>query len=153
MGGSKVAHAGGCISLQIPDDTGYLHVVRRAVRRAASWAGFGPIDALKITMAVDEACVNIIEHGYETLSSGPTGKPIRVNVEADREQIRVSIRDAAPQFAPQHFRCPSLEEYARRDPPKGLGLRIIQTFVDYIEHSYQPGKGNTVRLVKYRSRS
>jgi serine/threonine-protein kinase RsbW len=142
----------GSISLQIPDDPGYLDVVRRTVRAAAARAGFAPLDVLKITMAVDEACVNIIEHGYRTLRSGPSGKPIRIHVSLDADRIRVSIQDAAPHFNPLDKQGASIDEYVHRGIAKGLGLTIIRKFVDTIEHSYQPGEGNTVHLVKFRPR-
>ncbi|MEI7907638.1 MAG: ATP-binding protein, partial [Bacteroidota bacterium] len=51
-------------SLSIPSQTERLNDVREFVSGLARVHGFAEDDINKIAIAVDEACTNIIKHGY-----------------------------------------------------------------------------------------
>jgi len=137
--------------LRVPADTAYLAVAREFVATAAAEQGFPHGEVAKAVMAVDEACVNVIEHAYrpdEPLAS----RLLEVAIEADPTRLLVTVADRAQApFSPLDHPAPDLEGFLAAGRRKGLGILILRTFMDDVSHSYHPGRGNELRLVKYAS--
>ena len=53
------------IVVQTPGDISYLHRIRDFIAGIATEVGIDQQDIDNIELAVDEACTNVIEHGYE----------------------------------------------------------------------------------------
>jgi anti-sigma regulatory factor (Ser/Thr protein kinase) len=135
--------------LELPARTRYLAVVRELVARAALEQRFPPPEVTKTVMAVDEACVNIIQHAYSDDDSHPTRR-IAIELEARPAELVVVIGDRARcPFSPLEASPCDLEAYFRSGERRGLGLLILRNFMDAISHSFEAGRGNRLRLVKY----
>lgn len=101
-----------------------------------------------VQLAVDEACTNIIEHGY----GGEDRGQIRITCTALPGQLTIEIRDNAPRFdfiARDLGQASSPTDLLDIDalPIGGLGLRLITSVMDHVSWYYRDG-GNTLTLVK-----
>jgi len=135
--------------LEVPATTGYLAVIRELVAAMAREYRFPPAELVKIVMAVDEACVNVVEHAYGGEADRERARlEIRLDLEPGR--LAVTIRDQSSiAFSPLDHAIPDLDAYWKSGGARGLGILILRRFMDQVSHSYSPGRGNQLRLVKY----
>jgi anti-sigma regulatory factor (Ser/Thr protein kinase) len=139
-------------ALRVPAATAYLSVVRQLVAVAAREHCFPLRDAARAVMAVDEACVNVIEHAYQAEEPAAT-RLLDIEVEADRARLLVVIADRArAAFSPLEHPTPDIETYWAAGRTKGLGILILRSFMDDVSHTYHPDRGNELRLIKYAAR-
>ena len=123
-----------------------LAEIRRFVEDACRKAGADPTACSELKLAVDEACTNIVEHGY----AGRTG-PIALTCESDGESVRVVIRDRGAAFDPGSVPAADVTSRWEDRPVGGLGWHLIRSSVDEIDYERDPSGGNRLTLVK-RSR-
>jgi serine/threonine-protein kinase RsbW len=107
-------------------------------------AGFDKLETSKLKIAVYEACMNIIEHGYkfEPLKS------IDVEVAREEDLFAVTIRDKGKSFDAYEEKKYDVRSMIEDKRDGGFGLYIIRRSVDRIEYETDPEKGNTLRLIK-----
>ena len=125
-----------------------LPTIRQAVVEAAEACGFGEEDVAKIEMAVGEACTNIIEHAYNTQ---PTNLEIAVYLARFPNRLEVTIQDySSINFAVDEAETvDEIEDWIATGKRRGLGIFIIQSFVDKVQHRFVCGQGNELILIKY----
>ena len=125
-----------------------LPQIRHAVVNAAQSCGFGEEDIAKIEMAVGEACTNIIEHAYTTQ---PLKMEIVVLLTRFDNRLEVTIQDySSINFAVTEAEIvDGIEDWIAAGKRRGLGIFIIQSFVDKVEHRFVCGQGNELILIKY----
>jgi serine/threonine-protein kinase RsbW len=98
----------------------------------------------ELKLAVDEACTNIIQHGYQGMDPGSIILAFRI--EADR--ILVQITDFGRIFEPAEAPKPDVEAALEDRELGGLGLFLIYQTMDNID--YQSSEdGNTLTFSKY----
>lgn len=97
-----------------------------------------------LKLAVDEACTNIIEHGYKGMDSGSIILALRV--EPDR--VLVQITDFGHIFEPADAPKPDIEAALEDRPLGGLGLFLIYQTMDNIDYQSSE-EGNTLTFTKY----
>ena len=98
----------------------------------------------ELKLAVDEACTNVIEHGYQGMDPGSIILSFRV--EPDR--VLVQITDFGHVFEPASVPQPDLEAALEDRPLGGMGLYLIYKTMDNID--YQSSEdGNTLTFTKY----
>ena len=68
------------VVVQTPGDIGYLHRIREFIAGMATEAGIDQHEIDNIELAVDEACTNVIEHGY-ALDDSNKELTIRLEIE------------------------------------------------------------------------
>lgn len=135
-------------SITIESKTDRLIAVRDFVAEAAREFGFNDEEISKITLAVDEACTNVIKHAYKF----DPGKDITVKVKGNGGAFEVSIFDTGNQFNPDAIPTPDMKEYLTHFRHGGLGVLLMKTLMDKVEYKFDPGRPNEVRLVKYLQR-
>ncbi|NQT20296.1 MAG: ATP-binding protein [Planctomycetes bacterium] len=129
----------------VPDNSGYLNVLRQAVGSTASLMGFDAVTVLQLQMAIDEACSNVIEHGQ-----GADRPPaIRLKLDALPCKLVMHVQDHCSRFSPLEKDVQTLDQYFESSKTKGLGLVIMHQFVDEIRHSYRSDTGNRLSLTKF----
>lgn len=97
-----------------------------------------------LKLAVDEACTNIIEHGYKGMDPGSIILSFRV--EPDR--VLVQITDFGHIFEPTDAPKPDIEAPLEDRPLGGMGLYLIYQTMDNID--YQSSEdGNTLTFTKF----
>ena len=138
--------------------------MRREIERAAVVESLGPIRdfiesacreagverpaAREVAAAVDEACTNIVEHGY----AGKAPGPIAVRLDAERERIVVAITDRGRAFDPKDAPPPDLDSGWQERRTGGMGWHLIRQFMDEVRYDADAAGGNRLTLVKNLSR-
>lgn len=118
-----------------------LRTIRAAVRGAAEHFGCGARCASDVVHAVDEACQNIIRHGYGSDVEGS----IEIDIRREGDSIVVLLRDHAPTVKEDRIRPRDLDDVR----PGGLGTHFIRMLMDQSEFLPPPGgTGNLLRLAK-----
>ena len=124
-----------------------LSRIRQFVGHAMQCAGC-PVDAeAQVKTAVDEACTNVILHGYRQ-----SGGEITVHVDCSETGIEIRIEDTAPLYDPltQSTR-PDLHKPYEERPIGGLGVEMIRQSVDEALHQPTQTGGNRLILRKFCS--
>jgi sigma-B regulation protein RsbU (phosphoserine phosphatase) len=92
-------------------------------------------------LAVDEACANVIVHGYRRRDDGG----IRLTAYRIDGGIRILIADDAPPVTMADLRPRDLEAVA----PGGIGTHLIRAVMDEVRYvSPQEADGNVLELIK-----
>lgn len=119
--------------------------VREFVSNEARKRGFDEESVNKIALAVDEACTNIIKHGYKYA----TDRQIEICIATNNGGIEIEISDNGMSFDPDSVEKPNMKEYLSHYRRGGLGMYMMRSLMDKVEYKAYPGKKNVVRLVKY----
>jgi serine/threonine-protein kinase RsbW len=99
---------------------------------------------LDLKLAVDEACTNIIQHGYKGMDPGSIILSFRI----ESERILVEITDFGHIFEPAEVPQPDIEAALEDRETGGLGLYLIYQTMDNIDYR-SSGYGNTLTFTKY----
>ncbi|NOX34655.1 MAG: ATP-binding protein [Deltaproteobacteria bacterium] len=117
-----------------------LKCIRSAMADIASKAGISKEVAGNIILAVDEACSNIIRHGYKN----DYNRKIDVCFNLMTNLLTISIIDSGIRF--------DINSIEPRDTsqlkPGGLGLYIIKQVMDIVEYSRTREGFNKIKMVK-----
>jgi anti-anti-sigma factor len=137
------------------DETYALRVKARPenLSRIAAFIGhvaercdLGPKEAFDIQMAVDEACTNIIEHGYQGDESGI----IEINYSYTDDECCITLRDFGAHFDPDAVPQPDIHAPLEERPIGGLGLYFMRELMDSVEFEFDPEEGNVLTMIKRR---
>lgn len=130
-------------SLTIPSQTERLSDVRDFVADRARQHGFSEDDINKITIAVDEACTNIIKHGY---NYSPDNS-IDIDITRKGNEFEIVISDRGKQFDPAAIQSPDMKDYFAHYRRGGLGVYLMKRIMDKVEFNFQSDK-NVLRMMK-----
>jgi serine/threonine-protein kinase RsbW len=130
----------------ISGNFGELAKVRDFVSSNALAFGFDADIAYKLSLAIDEACTNLIRYAYNLENA----RKICIKIETDQNQYIISILDDGEPFNPLEIPSPDMNEYLKEYKRGGLGIHIMKSIMDKIE--YYPALGNnsynTLKLIK-----
>ena len=127
--------------LRFGADPANLKMVRCVVEAAANQAGCLEAESKHIVIAVNEACMNIIQHGY----NGDTTGEIKLEFLNNNGVLEFHLRDDAPTAVTEDIQPRKLDDLR----PGGLGTHFIREIMDEFSHTPGPnGCGNLWRLVK-----
>jgi len=101
---------------------------------------------LELKLAVDEACTNIIQHGYKGMDPGSIILSFRI----EPERILVQLTDFGHVFEPAGTPEPDLIAALDDRELGGLGLFLIYQTMDNIDYQVS-ADGNTLTFIKYFS--
>jgi len=116
------------------------------VVEAAEMAGLDDAAAFHCQLAVDEACTNIIEHGYEGEDKGQ----IEIVCHTSPELLKIDLRDQAPPFDVSQVPGPPPNPGLEDMRVGGLGVHFVKTVMDEVVYTHENGT-NSLLLVKRRS--
>ena len=103
-----------------------------------------PEERSLVLLAVEEAAVNILEHGYRDDS----GFPLSIWVRAlDEGRFQVTLRDRAPLTDVTRIVPGDLKELARTRASRGRGLALMRLLTSSMTHRPRRGGGNELVLV------
>jgi anti-sigma regulatory factor (Ser/Thr protein kinase) len=131
------------IRLEMFSQPRLLAAARAMVGNVPQRIGFNQVECGQISLAVDEALCNIINHGYER---SPDGR-IWISVwsaDAGHPAIRIIVEDRARQVDPSSIRSRDLEDVR----PGGLGVFIIREVMDDVGYEQRNGGGMRLTMVK-----
>lgn len=128
---------------EFPATLDSLAAIRRVVDGWCLGAGALSEDRHAMVLAVDEACTNVIEHGY----AGADGGWIHLAFEARAHEVRLVVRDTGLAFDPADAPRPDLDAGWEDRPIGGLGWHLIRGMVDEVLYRSDES-GNVLTLVK-----
>lgn len=99
-----------------------------------------------VQLAVDEACTNIITHGYAGLDPGS----IILDLEVHPRQLTVTITDFGHSFEPDSTPIPDVDAPIEERELGGFGLFFIQQSMDEMDYQVTED-GNKMILTRYLS--
>ncbi|PIE28971.1 hypothetical protein CSA57_10950 [candidate division KSB3 bacterium] len=134
------------IILKTPGEMHYLHKIRNFITGVAEESGISKLDLDKIELAADEACTNIIEHGYR---ADDPDKNLTIRMDFDSERIILTISDQGKYFDPRTKKQIDLKELIAMKRDGGLGISLIQQTMDEIDYRATPEGQNELILTKY----
>jgi CheY-like chemotaxis protein/anti-sigma regulatory factor (Ser/Thr protein kinase) len=130
-------------ALERPARLEELPTLRAFLRARLTEAGVGEDVWQALRLAVDEACTNVIVHGYR----GAPGS-IRLAVAVGEGRAVATVTDDAPHFDPAQVPPPDLDSPWSERREGGLGWHLIQSVVDEVRHRAVGERGNVLTLVK-----
>ena len=101
---------------------------------------------LKMTLAIEEAVANVINHG---LAGSPPPHRIAVRLDITAERIAAEILDNGRPFDPTGAPDPDLSLPLEQREPGGLGIHLIRQLMDRFDYR-RCGDRNILRLQKLR---
>jgi len=121
-----------------------LKEFRAFITKCCAVHGLSSEVVLDLKLAVDEACTNIIQHGYKGMDPGSIILSFRI----EAERILVEITDFGHIFEPAEAPQPDIEAALGDREIGGLGLYLIYQTMDNIDYQ-SSGYGNTLTFTKY----
>lgn len=119
-----------------------LKLLRCLVRDAADIAGLDDEGVDAVVLAVNEACMNVIQHAYAMQPDGI----IELAIYHDEKALIIQLRDFAAPVDPGKVAARDLEDVR----PGGLGVYLIESLMDECTFMQPPeGGGNLLEMKKY----
>ena len=131
--------------MQLPGRYDRLEEVSNFIEQAGVQAGLDENALGRCQLAVDEACTNIIEHGYGGEGQGE----ICLACTGGDGELVITIEDEAQRFDPESAPRLRLSADLAEVQVGGLGLYFMRQVMDAVEFSYGGGRNRLV-LVKRR---
>ena len=128
----------------IASSTKNLHKVREFVSDIALSEGIAPDVVNQITLAVDEACTNIIKYSHKYDES----KSIEITTHSDLHKFEIRISYQGEGFDPNNVQTPDMVEYFKNYRRGGLGIPMIKKFITKIEYEHLNPDKNYLTLIK-----
>lgn len=131
--------------LRVPGRYDQLDRISDFVGGAAKDAGLDAKAVFHCQLATDEACTNIIEHGY----GGEGRGEISITCQIQSGRIMIELQDSAGPFDPTSVPSPNVTAGLDERSGGGYGIHFIRQVMDQVEYRAL-GRGNLLRLVKVR---
>jgi anti-sigma regulatory factor (Ser/Thr protein kinase) len=96
-----------------------------------------------VQLAVDEACTNVIEHGY-----GGRGGELELRIEPAGSSLKVTLRDWGEAFDPEAIPVPDVQAPLDQRRLGGLGLYLMRELMDEVCFVFDAEQGNTLTMLK-----
>lgn len=124
-----------------PSVTGILAEVRALVRETCGRGGCGKECTEQIVLAVNEACMNIIQHGYRYAAD----RTFRISLFSNQGEMVVHLLDNGQPASDSDLRPRELGDLR----PGGLGVRFMHEVMDTVGYLPPPeGFANLLQLKK-----
>lgn len=101
-----------------------------------------------LQLAVDEACTNIITHGYADMDPGS----VILDLEIDSDKLTLSLTDFGHSFEPGKTPVPDIDASIEERELGGFGLFFINQSMNEVDYRVTED-GNTMILTKYLSKA
>ncbi len=127
--------------LNLPARPERLALVRAVTLRMAEQVGCSTETAQKLVIAINEVCMNIIQHAYQGDVNGLYVMEVKRNAQA----LYFRFEDSAHPVDLDKVKPRELEDIR----PGGLGVYFIREIMDSFEMGHlQGGKGNYLEMMK-----
>ncbi len=117
-----------------------LKQIRSLMTDVSGSLKLGQKETADIILAVDEACSNIMRHGYHN----DTSRQIHLTIRREKDELIIQVVDDGE--------CFDISEAKARNPedvhPGGLGIYIIKQVMDRVEYDKTDTGHNKTRLIK-----
>jgi serine/threonine-protein kinase RsbW len=134
--------------LQIKASLDALAQTRRFVYHAALDAGLGERAAHHCALAVDEACTNVVEHGY---GGNNSEQVIDITCREEDNAFVVTVFDDSPAFNPLTMPDPNPAASLNDRESGGWGIFFIKKLMDKVDYDRQGSRNRLVMVKKIDS--
>ena len=128
-------------SLALPANPDALQGMRHWLETALAAYGLECELRGQLVLAVNEACMNIMQHAYGTGAKGE----IRLRLLLQPGRLDIDLEDDAPCIDSAKVKPRALADVR----PGGLGVHFIREIMDVMAFLPCQGRGNRLHLVKY----
>ncbi len=134
-------------TINVPSRFECLRIVRHFVKENIPKHSFSNAEVEQITLAIDEACSNVIEHSYKMNEN----KRFSISLKSNGEKLEFRIEDEGVGMKKAISEKPNLKRYVKERKEGGLGKHIIRSVMDSVKYR-KKGKKNILMLTKYYDR-
>jgi anti-sigma regulatory factor (Ser/Thr protein kinase) len=117
-----------------------LGLIRKVLQELMDYHEVPDETARRLILCVDEACSNVIKHGY----GGPFEEPIETTFHIDGDDFKVEIRDYGKQCDSSEIKPRCLDQIRSG----GLGTHFINEIMDDVCYCTERAKGTLLTMVK-----
>lgn len=128
------------VELRICSEPQFLELMRSVIRQLSQIVGFSQWDANMITLAVGEACTNVICHTYENRPDCQ----MTIGCRRLADGLEIVLQDTGPKVQQSQLQPRSLEDVK----PGGLGLHFIHSVMDRVKYDPEYQEGNRLIMIK-----
>lgn len=140
------------VEMKIPASAEWVRVVRLATAGVAGRAGFPYDDVEDIKLAVAEACNNAILHSTGSQAGREDGAAtVTIAWELLEDGLRISVSDTGRLDEPLALKprtAPATNTVLEQLPESGLGLLLIESLMDEVQHESGPHADTTIHMTK-----
>lgn len=129
---------------KFPGEYKSLAAIGDFITKIAHAAGFDSSQIYAVQLAVDEACSNIIEHGY----GGEGRGDIICECESIKGGLEIKLRDWGRSFDPGEISEPDYNVPLENLQSRGAGLFLMQKNMDEVQFHFDEDEGNLLTMVK-----
>lgn len=97
----------------------------------------------QVETAVDEACTNVIKHGYRN-----KGGYIEISCDLHKDDLVITIRDRGKKFDPSQIPPPDIDTDLEERKIGGLGVYMMRKMMDEVQYTFNVETGNTLTMSK-----
>lgn len=131
--------------ITIPAQMSYLIQIRDFVEHIGKRYKYSEKMINSFKLVIDEACTNIIRHGYRDIKNGE----IQLKAIIRRLSLTIVITDQGISYDPRQANTPDLAKYVDIGKKGGLGILMMRKLMDDIQYVVTE-RGNEFRLTKLR---
>lgn len=121
-----------------------MALFRQQIERDLLNHGADPDAVADMIVAMNEATVNIVRHGYRQPGL------VEVGLFRQANALRIELRDDAPLFDPTTAPTPDITVPLAQRPYGGMGIHMMREFLDELHYQMANGR-NLLILVKYNA--
>jgi serine phosphatase RsbU (regulator of sigma subunit)/anti-sigma regulatory factor (Ser/Thr protein kinase) len=131
--------------ITIPAQMSYLVQIREFVENIGRKHKFSDKVVNSFKLVIDEACTNLIRHGYRDIKNGE----ITIIAIIRRSSLTIIIIDQGQSYDPRRANTPDLAKYIDIGKKGGLGILMMRKLMDDLQYTVTD-RGNEFRLTKFR---
>ncbi|MBN2709354.1 MAG: SpoIIE family protein phosphatase [Calditrichaceae bacterium] len=134
--------------ITIPAQMSYLIQIRDFIEHIGKKYRFDDKVVNSFKLVIDEACTNVIRHGYRDIKNGE----ITLKAIIRRLSLTIVIIDQGKTYDPRQAQTPDLAKYVDIGKKGGLGIMMMRKLMDDLQYAVTE-RGNEFRLTKFREQS
>jgi anti-sigma regulatory factor (Ser/Thr protein kinase) len=129
--------------LKLRNNLDDLPALERWVREFAEQHGMAERDQYAVNLVLEELFANVIAHGHDDRDE----HEIVIRMKIVGRDLHIEFEDDGREFNPVDAPAPDLDVPLAERPVGGLGIHLVKSFVDSIDHLRSNGR-NKLALVK-----
>ena len=126
-------------------DTKHLAEIRQMVKEAAAVFFGDKMTVGNVTLAVDEAVANVMEHAYSGL---PEIGQVHVSIKVEDNRFMVKVMDEGKKFDTTSIEPCDIKEAVEKGQKNGYGIYLIRQVMDEIHYNYIKDIKNELCMIK-----